>query len=643
MNPFTKRATELYRDDIAFLQVVSPEPLNVYFAPAAKEDALFDRLVTIIGTPGSGKTTMARLFQFQALRAVLRQSDTDTYRPLLDALTHCKAIMSDRPTVVGFRLPLETEYRDFWELPYKEDIKFNLMCGLLQARAMLGWLRNLEASDIRLEDIQIVPKAGTEAATQAIGGVTGSMLLARAQEVEQAIYKISAALVAPNVEELNEHAVSAYRPFDVVTELLVRDGNDEYRLRPLVMFDDAHSLHQRQFDQFLRWLIRRELAVARWVLSRLDAMSPEGVLLGSKAFVSEDESLPGVQRGREIKVITLQGESLGNGRSMGRRAFRRMAKDMANRYLLQMPTFSRKRVTEFSTLIQSAPDSLATPQLSRLTQDIDSKQERLSLGAEDRAKLEKQITTYLAGAETTDTGEDVKLGMLRILMARYAARRPQVSLFGDDDEQRPEGRSVRADSSVAEGARLQLHHEFRRPFFYGIDTLCDAGSENAEQFLRLAADLVDRSETLIIRDKNYTLSPKVQHDLLRQRADAIITEWNFPLHPQVRLLCDAIGEVCKERSMQETAPLGAGANGVGILEEEFARIPETSPQLARVLQFGVAYNAFSLVRNRIVKDRKWCLIELSGVQAIHFGLTLQRGGFVEWNLRTLTDAIKPPA
>src|SRR3989442_45371 len=146
MNPFTKRATELYRDDVSFLQVVTPEPLNVYFAPAAADDALFDRLVTVIGTPGSGKTTMARLFQFPVLWALLKQRDSDTYRPLLDALTQCRAIADDRPLISGFRLPLEAEYRDFWELPYSEDVKFNLMCGLLQARAMLGWLRNIEAS-----------------------------------------------------------------------------------------------------------------------------------------------------------------------------------------------------------------------------------------------------------------------------------------------------------------------------------------------------------------------------------------------------------------------------------------------------------------------------------------------------------------
>ena len=38
--------------------------------------------------------------------------------------------------------------------------------------------------------------------------------------------------------------------------------------RPLVVFDDAHSLHPDQF-RFLRlWLARRELKVSRWILTR---------------------------------------------------------------------------------------------------------------------------------------------------------------------------------------------------------------------------------------------------------------------------------------------------------------------------------------------------------------------------------------
>ena len=61
---------------------------------------------------------------------------------------------------------------------------------------------------------------------------------------------------------------------------ITTDG-DQLILRPLVIFDDAHSLHPTQFKMLRRWLTRREMKVARWVLTRLDILNPSDVLLDS--------------------------------------------------------------------------------------------------------------------------------------------------------------------------------------------------------------------------------------------------------------------------------------------------------------------------------------------------------------------------
>ena len=93
-------------------------------------------------------------------------------------------------------------------------------------------------------------------------------------------------------------------------------------------------------------------------------------------------------------------------------------------------------------------------------------------------------------------------------------------------------------------ARLHLLHRFARPFYYGIDDLCDSSSENAELFLQLSAVLVDMVATQVIRSNGSQLSAGTQHRLLRQRAEWIIGRWTFPYFEEVRRLVGEIGKKC---------------------------------------------------------------------------------------------------
>lgn len=627
-NPFEKRATEYLRDDEAFLAVVTPEPLATFFQKHAEDGSLYDRLAMIVGTPGSGKTTLARLFLYPTLRTLLRNSSLTTYRALLDSLTACRAIQGDWPVVVGGRIPLEAEYRDFWEFPYSDELKGGLMTSLLQARTVLAWLRSLTDAGVRLEHIAIVPRAGSEAALAAIGGRDGPSLLERASQVELAIYKVSSSLVPPDVGDIDADAAAGYRPFDVIETIVFRDGEHEISARPLVIFDDAHGLHRAQLQLLIRWLTRREFKVSRWILTRLDALHPADVLSDNSIPGSADE--PGIKRSREITNIWLQSS---DDRGQQRRAFRKMAKDMANRYLQQMEVFSRRRLGVLGDLLSTQPASIAPSKLEQLKSSVDAMQRRHGVSAKRRKSIEAEVDRYL---QSTGEGcEDVRQAMLSILFARYAKRIPQRGLFDATAAEVEPLRPLTADADVAEGARLHLLHRFDRPYYFGIDTLCDVSSENAEQFLQFAGRLVSQAETQLIRAKPPTLTCSLQHTLLREKAAEILRDWDFPQHQLVRRLADGIARECVKKSLEPNASLGAGASAFGIPQEEFDEIPKKYPVLARVLQFGVAYNSFMLVPNHGTKKKVWCLVELGGALLLHHRLTLRRGGFLERRVEDL--------
>jgi PHD/YefM family antitoxin component YafN of YafNO toxin-antitoxin module len=439
------------------------------------------------------------------------------------------------------------------------------------------------------------------------------------------------ALLPPSPDDLEKAATDAYRPFDVIDRFVVPFGSTQTKIeiRPLVAFDDAHALHPTQFRNLSRWLVRRELRVARWVLTRLDVLPPDeaiGVILAGN---SGEVELPGITTAREITQITLQSTQDRRGQ---RSLFRRMAKDMANRYLAQMAEFSTRKLVSLDSLLPNEPEHITAAKVSDLRNKVDSTQKRLRITKERRASLLKDVEAY----EGTGLGEDDQLAMLAILMHRYAKRIPQTGLFSEDADPDP-SRPLAVDSSVFEAARLHLFHSYGRPYYFGIDDLCDASSENAEQFLRLAAILVEAIATRLIRGRPASLRSDEQDRLLRERAASFIKDWNFPQFDYVRTLVDLIAKQCLAVSLEPNAWIGAGANAYGVLQAEFERVNAQEPDLGRTLKYAVAYNAITLVPQYECKNKIWCLLELGGIPKLQYGLTLKRGGFIEGTLSELAS------
>lgn len=627
VNPFEKRATEYLADTEAFLAVVTPEPLITFFKPPAQSGTLYDRLAIVTGTPGSGKTTLARLFEYSTLRTLLRHRNATAYRSLADALTQCAVLDDFVPMVIGARVPLESEYREFWEFPYPEDTRMSLTSKLLQARTMIRWLRQIGDSGVRLSDVEIVPRTGAEAALQEIGGNRGDVVLQKARETELAIYKVVRALVPPSIDTLAASVRAGYHPFDVVESFRFPLSEDAVVASPLVMFDDAHSLHPAQYERLERWLSQREMKIARWILTRLDALNPANVL--------GHQDQPDVQKLRVTTEIRMQPAD----RRGTRTAFRKMARDMSSRYLRQIDAFNRRSLSDLGDLLPTESTPLPRNRIDQLERRLNSIQRRVGASDTRRRQLRAQVEQYLASSTSNNHSPEVVLAATAIALERFGKRTPQLTfgMFGDEDVE--PNKPISIDSSLIDGARIHLLHSSRTPYYYGFESLCDASSENAEQFLQLAARLVEQAETQLIRGKQPAISPTEQDRLLRRRAEDLINAWDFPYHREVRRLSQAMAAQCLARSLEGNAPLGGGANAWGIPQDEFMGIVENEPHLARVLHFAVAYNAILVKLTHSTKNRMWCLLELGGPVVVSNGLTLRRGGFLERTVDDLLNAI----
>jgi hypothetical protein len=452
--------------------------------------------------------------------------------------------------------------------------------------------------------------------------------------VEAAAYKVVGALIAPKEESLSDALTGAYRPFDVIDRIEVNDpagAPKTHSLLPLVILDDANYLHPGQFRAIQHWLARRELRIARWMIARFDILLPKEALAAVTVDREDRTDFPGLTASRDIEVVLLQ--SSGPRREQ-RAAFRRMAKDMASRYLQKHPLLGPRGHTVLADMLGEEEESISPSSLRELGEMTDAAQRRLKVTDERRAEFEKEIAEFRSGGKPVTP--DVGLAMLMVLLHRYDRRRKEgATLFDSDPEP---SRPIVANSSVYDAARLHLLHRYGRAFYYGIDDLCDSSSENAELFLQLSAVLVDTVATQVIRSKGSLLTGGTQNRLLRQRADWIIGRWSFPYFEEVRQLVGEIGSRCVQVTLQPNGWLTP--NAYGISQDEFDSLSASNPDVARVLQYAIAYNAILPVPNYKQGSKLWCLLELGGMVSLSHGLSLKRGGFLEGSAQELATMLQ---
>lgn len=628
-NPFKKRATEYVAEPNTLLPLVSHAPLVEFFTQDGTE--LLEKLSIVVGTPGCGKTTIARIIEFDSL-ATLARDPVEINKELAIALAQLKILRDGAPSLLAYRLPMTTNFRSIWDLPYSDSIRATLLRAYVQSKAVLGWFRQLESvEEIDLEQIVIVTRSDSESARKVLKADSPREFREHARRIELAVFKVITALVAPSEQDLAEIINETYDVFEYIELFRVKGWlagkPDEYvDLLPMAIVDDAHELHPLQFAQLRDWLKRRNIKIGRWVMCRPDVVSPEDYRDAmAKDVMEEGEQRPGTTGGRDY-ILKLMQPSHRNKRFIG------VARDISTRYLSGINDLSRRSVKTLSSVLDHNSVTLTASQLEQLRKSVDSLQRE--------SKLSELVISSLRARIPEKTQPDEALAAFRILLKREWNRTPQLGLLDDEPAEEPITGDRTVSPSLLEGARLQLFHEFERPYYFGMDKLADASNNNIEQFIRLSGSLIDELIMRVVRNKKPELSAKLQHDALRKLSTKIMDEWDFPYHALVKDLIHGMATRCLERTLLPNAPLDHGANAIGIPQEEMDKVLARSERLTRVLHFAFAYKALVFVPQYKCKGRVWCLLEIGAIPSIAYGLTLRRGGFIEDTLSGLQSLLK---
>jgi hypothetical protein len=348
---------------------------------------------------------------------------------------------------------------------------------------------------------------------------------------------------------------------------------------------------------------------------------------------------PGVQLGRDVLEIRLQSE-----RSKSRTEFRKVALQLCKRYLAQIPVMQTRGATDIRQMLDEHLENITKAQQKAAETAMEQVIKATHLPELWVKDIKLQVAEFLEDRSVRGVeAETVGRAMTAILVSRQGNKVRQSSIFDEAVDTAIEEHVVRPNPGVVHGARIHLWHKAELPYLYGFDDLADLANENTERFLDFAGQLVNLLLTRVIRSAEARLAPLQQFVALRAHAQAMVAGWNFPEADLVRQLANGIAQECVTRSLEPNASLGGGASAFGIPMTEFIRITQDQPDLARVLQFGVAYNVFALVPEQRAKNKDWCLIELSGPVLLTHGLTLQRGGFLERSVADLQRFVQRDA
>lgn len=595
-----------------FLQLYSPLLLN----QLQHEDLFVPKLIVVRGSPGSGKSSLLRLFETETLLSVHARRFQESDQDLVERLTELGILSQKGPMAVGIYIQCDSSLRDIANLSLEGGASLRLFYTLLDTRIVASFLRGLDSlvkagcldsfDDCVLSPL---PPGDTPPRMFAESRTIGQ-LRDICSTVERAFGSLLNSFPGdPLPEPIQPHARVYSLPYLV---LQTQSPAALSRVMPLVMLDDVQELYPEQRTHLKDEFIRR-VAVPRWLAVRTQVFGLEDLV-----------SLEGAEQGRDYREIALD-EIFRDHPGL----FKKFSANIVQRRLQATEHLQQITVHDFNDLLRPPDETIPTVKATEALEQMTRRASALSVAP---AVLEgfRCPMDHLAKGGSSPTLSDMRNLEGSLIVLERQARKRQPDFFSDMSI--PDV----PDSKTDEAARLFVAERLHCPYYFGLDSLTRVASGNVEQLLSTVAVIADRMIYRAELDRGMDISAKDQERILRKCGEdyyAGIEEKNRR-GSVIRQLVDNLGRFYREVTYRPNAPIAPGVNGFGLTREDLSKAvsserDDTDARLLReVLTSAVAGNVMSIRSTKQGQaGSEKIVFYFNRLLCVKYGLPLSYGGF----------------
>jgi hypothetical protein len=626
INPFFARASEYIELDDKFLNLFSPEVLNIF-----NQNTIWNNVTILRSSPGGGKTTLLKMFTPQILKKLKETSKHDEHnREIYTELKKIGVYDDDgNIKVIGSLVPFNNEYMSIEFLNLNEAQKARVFFSLVNIRIILSTLQSISVlhsfksiADYRRILFVFQNNLNLPVSIRSINN--GIDLYNWACDQEEIICK-----------EIDSVYTDKHRTIEGTDTLYSLDlfapsnfsiDGQKLQEKILVMLDDVHNLSAFQRTRLVTTIIQKRPAVNTWVSERL------------KALTMDELFSEGNTEGRDMNTIHIE-----KFWSKKHSAFEKFAKSVANRRVALALDTPR----EFASYLMEDFEEVDNEKIQEAIKTVKTRVIEV-YGSSDRYKV------WISNMDKLNVDSFDKLlewRSLEILLYRDINKAQQRLSFEGDDLLQENELIKQQEAQVIQAAQLFINKEFQIPFYFGISKVCKLSSFNIEQFLSISGHLFEEIKNNEIRrvvnsNHKIEISSRRQEQIIKNVVNKI--KWNelankVPNFVKIKMLLDSIGEFCQQETYTPNAWNSPGINAIAILMTDRAYLKDIALKdksnvyydLAKCIADCISYNLIEFELNYNCKNKTWMLLYLNKMYCAKYNLPMNNGKFKEKKLTEL--------